>query len=204
MATIKLWEQNQGFGLLKQPSKIWFYDLYYVNSHKDCYRFYLQCEDQSDTTRAKKLNRISFAVLVFRRLVIQHWYQHKCHSKAKVTIILAEFKSFLWKNRGDDQTFPNNIFDRFKRDFQYQLESILDWAAHLKHLQFILLKYDLTGAPNKSTMLKYFRKSLKLFILAELDHWELKLESFNQMIKKVIRVEAKTAFWLYSYTWKMD
>lgn len=40
-------------------------------------------------------------------------------------------------------------------------------------------------------MLKYFLKGLKSSILAKLEHKDLELESFNQIIKKVVNVKAK-------------
>ena len=46
------------------------------------------------------------------------------------------------------------------------------------HLQSILLEYDLVGAPAKPTMLRYFPKSLKASILAELQNKDLKLKNF--------------------------
>lgn len=39
-----------------------------------------------------------------------------------------------------------------------------------------------------------FQKDLKPFILAELEHCDLKLENFNQMIKKAVNTKGKTAF----------
>lgn len=52
-----------------------------------------------------------------------------------------KFKNFFWTNLGDDQAFVDSICDKFRRDSQYQTESVLDWAAYLKHLQSILLEY---------------------------------------------------------------
>ena len=46
----------------------------------------------------------------------------------------AKFKDFLKKNLGDDRAFANSICSKFKRDSQYQAESMLDWAAHLEYL----------------------------------------------------------------------
>ena len=66
-------------------------------------------------------------------------------------MIWAEFKEFLKKNLGDNWTFANSICNKFRQDSQYQAKSVLDWAAHLKHLQSILLEYDLVGAPTKDT-----------------------------------------------------
>ena len=116
----------------------------------------------------------------------------------------AEFKDFLRKNLGDDRAFANSICSKFRRDSQYQAESVLDWAAHLKHLQSILLEYDPVGAPTKPTMLRYFREGLKPSVLAELKHRDLELESFNQMIKKAVDVEAKSALRARSSTKEMD
>ena len=42
-------------------------------------------------------------------------------------------------------------------------------------------------------ILRYFQKSLKPFILAKIEHQDLELESFDQMIKKAVNVKAKAA-----------
>ena len=81
---------------------------------------------------------------------------------------------------------------------------MLDWAAHLEHLQFILLEYDPVGVPTEPIMLRYFRKDLKPSILAELEHWHLELKSFDQMVKKAIDAKAKSALWPRSSTKEMD
>lgn len=81
---------------------------------------------------------------------------------------------------------------------------MLDWAAHLKHLQSILVEYDPIKALNKHTILKYFKKSLKPFILTKLEYQNLELKSFDQMIEKTIHAEAKPAFWPRSGIWEID
>ena len=53
-------------------------------------------------------------------------------------------------------------------------------------------------------MLRYFWKSLKPFILAELEHRDLELESFDQMVKKAVDAEAKSALRPRSSTKEMD
>ena len=116
----------------------------------------------------------------------------------------AEFKDFLRKNLGDDRAFANSICSKFRRDSQYQAESVLDWAAHLEHLQSILLEYDSVGAPTEPTMLRYFREGLKSSILPKLEHWDLELESFDQMVKKAVNAEAKSALRPRSSTKEMD
>ena len=116
----------------------------------------------------------------------------------------AEFKDFLRKNLGDDWAFANSIYSKFRRDSQYQAESVLDWAAHLEYLQSILLEYNPVGAPTKPTMLRYFREGLKPSVLAELEHRDLELESFDQMVKKAVDAEAKSALRPRSSTKEMD
>ena len=81
---------------------------------------------------------------------------------------------------------------------------MLDWTAHLEHLQSILLEYNPVGAPTKPTMLRYFRKGLKPSILAELEHWDLRLKSFDQMVKKAVDAETKLALRPRSSNKEMD
>ena len=116
----------------------------------------------------------------------------------------AKFKDFLRKNLGDNRAFANSICSKFRRDSQYQAESVLDWAAHLEHLQSILLEYDPVGAPTEPTMLRYFQESLKPSILAELEHQDFELENFDQIVKKAVDAEAKSALWSRSSTKEMD
>ena len=116
----------------------------------------------------------------------------------------AKFKDFLRKNLGDDRAFANSICSKFRRDSQYQAESVLDWAAHLEHLQSILLEYNPVGAPTKPTILRYFQESLKPSVLAELEYRDLKLESFDQMVKKAVNDKAKSTLRPHSSTKKMD
>ena len=81
---------------------------------------------------------------------------------------------------------------------------MLDWTAHLEHLQSILLEYDPIRASTKTTMLRYFREGLKPSVLAELEYQNLGLESFDQMVKKAIDTEAKSALRSRSSTKEMD
>ena len=97
-------------------------------------------------------------------------------------------------NLGDNWAFANSIYSKFKRDSQYQAESVLDWAAHLEHLQPILLEYNPVEVSTKPTMLRYFREGLKPSVLAKLEHRDLELETFDQIVKKAVNAKAKSAF----------
>ena len=159
----------------------------------DCYRFCQQSEDYYDTAKANGPNRIPFATLFLRGVVAQQWYQHKRHSAEEASVTWTEFKSFLQTNLGDSQAFADNICSKFRRDSPYQAESVLDWATYLEHLQSILLEYDPAGVPEEPTILRYFRKGLRPFIQVKLDHQDLELESFEQLVKKVVEVKDKAS-----------
>ena len=116
----------------------------------------------------------------------------------------AEFKDFLRKNLGDDRAFANSICSKFRRDSQYQAKFVLDWVAHLEHLQSILLEYNPVRTPTESTMLRYIREGLKPSVLAELGYRDLELESFNQMVKKVVDAKTKSALRSCSNIKEMD
>ena len=53
-------------------------------------------------------------------------------------------------------------------------------------------------------MLKYIREGLKLSVLIELEHQDLKLKSFDQIVKKTVDLKAKLALRTCSSTKKID
>ena len=67
-----------------------------------------------------------------------------------------EFKDFLRKNLGDSRAFVDSIWKKVKRNFQYQNESIKDWATYLEYLQSILIEFNLECTPKEGTMIWYF------------------------------------------------
>ena len=188
----------------EQSLKARFPDFYHRNSHLDCYRFCQQCEDHFETAGANGSNRISFPASFLRGAVAQWWHQHKRRSAEEAPITWAKFKSFLQTNLGDDRAFANSICSKFRRDFEYQAESVLDWATHLEYLQSILLEYDLAGAPGELTMLRYFWEGLWPSIRVELEHRDLELESFEQLLKKVVEAEGKASLRPRTTTREMD
>ena len=122
----------------------------------------------------------------------------------KAPVTWVEFKNFFRTNLGDNRAFADSICSKFRRDSQYQAESVLDWAAHLEHLQSILLEYDPAGAPGEPTMLRYFREGLRPSIRVELEHRDLELESFEQLVKKVVEAEGKASLRPRTTTREMD
>ncbi len=80
---------------------------------------------------------------------------------------------------------------KIRRDSQYQQEEVLDCAAHLEHLQAVLKEFDPTDAPNKTTLICYFREGLCPSIRAQLDHWGQNLDAREKVVEKAGDAKAK-------------
>ncbi len=147
-------------------------DVYRGRSHMECYNFCQQCEDHFATCGATGPNRIPFAASFLRDQINFRWQQHKQKLEAarSVPISWDEFKAFLQKALGDSRAFVDSYWSKIRRDSQYQQEEVLDWAAHMEHLQVVLKEFDPTGALNETTLIRYFRDGLRPFIRAQLDH----------------------------------
>ncbi len=168
-------------------------DLYYGNSHMECYLFCQQCEDHFETAGAQGHKRVPFAAGFLKGRILNRWQQHKTRSQRNRLAPLSwvEFKAFLRKSLGESTGFVDNIWSNMKRDSQYQFEEVQDWAAHLEHLQSILMEFDTDYAPSEGVLGRYFyeglRPSIKLWIVEE----GRELDGWDDLIKKATRAEAK-------------
>ena len=91
-----------------------------------------------------------------------------------------------------------------KRDSQYQLEEVLDWTAHLEHLQVVLREFDPATALNKEIMIRCFQERLRLSIQAQLDARSRDLDSWEEAVKKAVNAEAKALLQSSASTRDMD
>ena len=157
----------------------------------DCYHFYQQCKDYFETSGATGINRTPFAASFLHGTISLRWAQHKRRHQSATLITWLEFKTFLRKDLGNSQAFINNIWSKFRRDSQYQLEEARDWASHLQHLQSILAEFDTVGAPDESTMIRYFREGLKPSIKVEIEQQDRASTSFEEMVQRAVNAEAK-------------
>ena len=203
-------ETNQG---LRQPPeereqifKAKIPEIYYGKSHMDCYHFCQQCEEYFETTRATGFNWTPFAASFLRGNISVCWAQFKRRNRGeKLTpITWTEFKAFLWKNLGESKSFVNGIWRKLKRDSQYQLEEIYDWASHLKHLQSILLEFDPVAVPTEVTMVRYFEEGLKPSTKAKMDQDNSQLINYEELVAKAVRAEAKAGLRPSSYMRETD
>ena len=130
-------------------------NVYRGRSFMECYNFCQQCEDYFATAGATGPNRIPFAASFLRDWINFRWqqYKKKLEGDSSVPITWEEFKVFLQRALGDSRAFVNSYWAEIKRDSQYQLEEVLDWAAHLEHLQAVLKEFDPIAAPNKETLI---------------------------------------------------
>ena len=71
----------------------------------------------------------------------------------------------------------DGIWSKLKRDSQYQLKEVQDWAAHLKYPQSILLEFDNAEAPGESYLIRFFRKSLRPSIKTQIEQRGQELDS---------------------------
>ncbi len=98
---------------------------------------------------------------------------------------------FLRKALGDSRTFVDSYSTKIRRDSQYQQEEVLDWVAHLEHLQAVLKEFDPSDAPNEITLIRYFREGLRTSIRAQLNHRGQDLDGGEEVVEKASDVEAK-------------
>ena len=131
-------ETNQGPKQLerKETLKAKVPEVYYDKSHMDCYHFCQQYEDYFKTVGATGFNRTPFTAFFLRGNIIVHWAQFKRRNRGEelTPITWTLFKAFLRKNLGESKSFVDSIWRKLKRDSQYQLEEVYDWASHLEHL----------------------------------------------------------------------
>ena len=112
--------------------------------------------------------------------------------------------AFLQKNLRESKLFINRIWKKLKRDSQYQLEEVYNWASHLKHFHSILIEFDSITAPTKSTIVRYFEEGLKASIKIEIDQDTTYLNDYKELVAKVRKAKAKADLRPSSYMQETD
>ena len=62
---------------------------------------------------------------------------------------------------------------------------------HPKYLQSILMEFDPAAVPTESIMVRYFEKGRKPSIKAEMDQDATYFDDYEELVAKMVRVEAK-------------
>lgn len=58
-----------------------------------------------------------------------------------VSITWDKFKAFLQKSLSKTTFFVDSIWNKIKKDSEYQLKKVQDWAAYLEYLQLIFIEF---------------------------------------------------------------
>lgn len=119
-------------------------------------------------------------------------------------IAWVEFKIILRKNLGDFKAFVNIIWSKVKRDPQYQLEEVQDWASYLEHFQFILPEFNANGVLAESFMIQFFWEKLKLLVRAQIKQRDWESDSWKDLVKKTVNTKAKAGLLPISLIRDMD
>ena len=166
-------------GPRERPLKARFPELYCGKTHMECYNFIQQCEDHFATAGAKGPNRVPFAATFLRERALFRWQQHKAKNAGETNIPLTceKFKAFFCWNLGELRAFVDSIWRTIKRDSQYQLEEVMDWAAYLEHLQIVLKEFDPAAASTEEVLICYFCNSLRPSIQAQTDEQSRDLDT---------------------------
>ncbi len=93
---------------------------------------------------------------------------------------------------------------KIRRDSQYQQKEVLDWAAHLEHLQAVLKEFDPSDAPNEITFIRYFQEGLRPSIRAQLDHRGRDLDGWEEVVEKAGDAKTKANLQLPFYVRDID
>ena len=193
-------------GPCERPLKAKFPELYCDKTYMECYNFIQQCEDHFAIARAKKPNRMPFGASFLQKQALLRWQQHKAKNtiETNVSFTWEEFKAFLCRSLGKSQAFGDNIWRTIRKDFHYQQKEVMDWAAHLEHLQIVLREFNSAAAPNKKVLICYFCDGLRPSIQAQTDERGQDLDTWEEAIKKSINAKAKTACQPQSLMREMD
>ena len=79
-----------------------------------------------------------------------------------------------------------------------------DWASHLEHWQSILIEFDASGARKESTLIQIFRDGFKLSIAAQMEQRGQENDTWEELVKKAIKAEAKVSLFLFLFVRDID
>ena len=135
---------------------------------------------------------------------MQQWLQYKRQHDRAAPMTWTKYKTFFRKNLGDSWAFVDSIWSKLKRNSQYQLEEVQDWAAYLEYLQSILLEFDDAGAPEEPYLICFFRKGLKPSIQAQMEQRGCELDNGTEIVEKAVNAKAQANLQPTSYVKDMD
>ena len=193
-------------GPCERPLKAWFLDIYRGKTYLECYNFFQQCEDHFAITGTTGSNRVPFAATFLKDTALFCWQQHqrKVEDQTNIPISWEEFKAFLRQSLGESKAFVDTIWSTIRKDSQHQFEEVMDWAAHLEHLQTVLREFDADAVISEPVLIRLFRNGVRPSIRAQAKQKGCQKDTWDQAINQAIIVEAKAALNLPSWIREMD
>ena len=152
------------------------------------------------------LNRVLFAATFLKDTALFQWQQHqrKVKDQTNVPISWERFKAFFCQSLGEYETFVDTIWSTIRKDSQHELEEIMDWVAHLEHLQTIFQEFDANAVISEPVVIRLFRDGLRRSIRAQAEQEGRQKDTWDQAIKKAITAEAKAALNLLLWVREID
>ena len=110
-------------------------------------------------------NQVLLVATFLKNTALFQWQQHqrKIEDQTNVLISWERFKAFFCQSLGESETFVSTI----TKDFQHQLEKIIDWATHLEQLQTVLQEFDADTVISEPVLIYLFRDCLTPSIRAQ-------------------------------------
>ncbi len=101
-----------------RPQKSRNPDLYYVNSHIQCYYFYQQYKDHFEVAGSLSHKCESFTAGFLKDRILNRWQQHKTRMQCNwlASMIWDEFKAFLRKSLGESNAFVGHVWSKLRGD----------------------------------------------------------------------------------------
>ena len=114
-------------------------------------------------------NQVLFAAIFLKDNALFRWqqYEHKIEDQTNVPISWEGFKAFFWQGLDKSEAFVNTIRSTNRNNSQHQLEEVIDWAAHLKHLQTNFCKFDADVVILEPVLICLFHHDLRPSICAQ-------------------------------------
>ena len=134
-----------------------------------------------------------FAATFLQERALFYWQQHKAKNTGEIDVPFTwkKFKAFFRQSLGESQGFIDSLWRIISRDFQYQQKKVMDWAAHLEHLQIMLREFDSAATLNEEVLICYFYDGLKPSIQAEINKRGWDLDTWKEAIKKPLMLRLK-------------
>lgn len=79
----------------------------------------------------------------------------------------------------------NNIWSQIKRNFEYLLKEVQDWAVFFKHFYSIFMEFDASYALSKALLGPEFHENFRPLLIIWTDEDGQELFTWDEFVKKL-------------------